>query len=269
MPDQRADDRGGGGADHPPAGADPGAAGGRPVSAPAGADPGAAAGRLVRAPAGADPGAAAGRPVPAPAAADPAATGGSPFSAPAPDPATRGGRRVSSPVADRLARAAQALAVAQADARARGARPASANPRDEENGSGAQVPPADPLRTRPRRGDPQPLETAIGGLIRETGWEVPITSGSVSARWAEIVGADLAAHTVPDGLRDGELTVSADSTAWATQLRLLSAQLVRRLNAELGAGTVARVRVLGPSGPARRAGEWRVRGARGPRDTYG
>jgi predicted nucleic acid-binding Zn ribbon protein len=61
----------------------------------------------------------------------------------------------------------------------------------------------------------------------------------------------------------------ADSTAWATQLRLLAAQLVHRLNAELGTGTVRRVKVLGPVSATRRPGEWRVRGSRGPRDTYG
>jgi len=63
--------------------------------------------------------------------------------------------------------------------------------------------------------------------------------------------------------------VTADSTAWATQLRLLAGDLVRRLNAELGDGTVTRVKVRGPGAPSRRPGEWRVRGGRGPRDTYG
>ena len=94
----------------------------------------------------------------------------------------------------------------------------------------------------------------------------------MAARWTEIVGGDLAAHTRPGGLAEGELTVTADSTAWATQLRLLASQLVRRLNAVLGEGVVRQVRVRGPAsaaGPARRPGQWRVRGGRGPRDTYG
>lgn len=96
-----------------------------------------------------------------------------------------------------------------------------------------------------------------------------MAAGSVFGRWAQIVGRDLAAHTVPEGLADGELTVSADSTAWATQLRLLAAELVRRLNAELGDGTVRRVNVRGPGAHGARPGQWRVRGGRGPRDTYG
>lgn len=121
----------------------------------------------------------------------------------------------------------------------------------------------------PQRTDPQRLSAAISDLMDAEGWALAAATGSVFGRWAEIVGEDLAAHTTPESLTDGELTVSADSTAWATQLRLLAAQLVKRLNAELGDGTVLRVRVRGPVRSAPRPGEWRVRGGRGPRDTYG
>ena len=92
--------------------------------------------------------------------------------------------------------------------------------------------------------------------------------GSVFGNWAQIVGPDLAAHTRPDGFADGELVIAADSTAWATQVRLLASMLVRRLNAELGEGTVRRVKVRGPTAPRQRGG-WRVPGSRGPGDTYG
>jgi predicted nucleic acid-binding Zn ribbon protein len=123
-------------------------------------------------------------------------------------------------------------------------------------------------RRRGRRDDPQPLGTAIGGLLSDQGWKQRAAVGAVFGNWAEIVGADLAAHTRPDGFADGELIIAADSTAWATQVRLLASMLVRRLNAELGDGTVRRVKVRGPSGPRQRGG-WRVPGSRGPRDTYG
>ncbi len=117
--------------------------------------------------------------------------------------------------------------------------------------------------------DPQPLAAAISGLLDHEGWTLAAATGSVFGRWAQIVGSDLAAHTTPERLAEGELTVAADSTAWATQVRLLSGQLVRRLNAELGDGTVLRVRVTGPVTGTRQPGQWRVRGSRGPRDTYG
>jgi predicted nucleic acid-binding Zn ribbon protein len=172
-----------------------------------------------------------------------------------------------------LARAArEALARAKADALAKGNRPARPEVRGPERDGSPD--PAAPRRSgrRPRRDDPEPLNAAIGGLIDARGWREAAAVGSVFGRWAEIVGPELAEHTRPESLADGELTVTADSTAWATQVRLLAAHLVRRLNDELADGSVQRVRVRGPAGaagPARRPGEWRVRGSRGPRDTYG
>jgi predicted nucleic acid-binding Zn ribbon protein len=194
--------------------------------------------------------------------------------------------------ADRVQLAAEALAAAKADARARGDLPASLRDRPgsgeinnqaerpgaiavgHDDPSAVASPPAGrtggsgSARSRPRRDDPQRLGQAIGGLLDQHGWQQRAAIGSVFGRWAEIVGPDLAAHTRPDSFADGELTVTADSTAWATQVRLLAPQLVRRLAAELGDGTIRRVKVRGPQAPRQRGG-WRVPGGRGPRDTYG
>jgi predicted nucleic acid-binding Zn ribbon protein len=172
--------------------------------------------------------------------------------------------------AGRATLAADALTRAKADAAARGSRPsAPAEDNFAERKNSPGLPAGSHQARRQRRDDPAVLGAAIDGLIAETGWELAVATGSVFGRWAQIVGPDLAAHTVPDGLTDGELTVTADSTAWATQLRLLAAELIRKLNADLGDGAVRRVKVRGPGTAARRPGEWRVRGGRGPRDTYG
>ena len=117
--------------------------------------------------------------------------------------------------------------------------------------------------------DPQPLQAAMGRLVAEQGWATDVAVHGVFARWADIVGADVAEHCTPESYADGGLTVRADSTAWATQVRLLAPALVRRLNEELGNGTVLRVQVLGPNAPSWRKGRRSVRGGRGPRDTYG
>ena len=188
---------------------------------------------------------------------------------------------------EQLGLARQALAAARTAARGRGARPSGGGGRSPgpaaeagatpdrggtipvhsgQSGGGGGGP---GIAAGVQRDDPFPLAAAIDGLLDTEGWALAVATGSVFGRWAEIVGPDLAAHTTPEGLSDGELTVAADSTAWATQVRLLAAQLVLRLNRELGDGTVLRVRVHGPAAPGRRAGQWRVRGSRGPRDTYG
>jgi predicted nucleic acid-binding Zn ribbon protein len=174
--------------------------------------------------------------------------------------------------------AVEALAAAQADARARGDLPAGLGRQpgpdqtDDPERSGAPVAghrdSPGPARGRPRREDPQPLVSAIGSLLDTRGWQQQAAMGSVFGRWADIVGHDLAAHTRPDSFADGELTVTADSTAWATQVRLLAPALVRRLNTELGDGSVRRVKVRGPAPPRQRGG-WRVPGSKGPGDTYG
>ena len=172
---------------------------------------------------------------------------------------------------DRAALAARALAKAKADALARGSRPAgpATDKFSKRNPSTSSSAGLGQPTVRGRRDHPAPLDAAIDDLVAESGWALAVATGSVFGRWAQIVGSDLAAHTTPESLADGELTVIADSTAWATQVRLLAAQLVARLNAELGEGTVRRVKVRGPVTGTRKPGEWRVRGGRGPRDTYG
>ncbi|GAA3867282.1 DUF721 domain-containing protein [Streptomyces sp. NPDC003631] len=119
--------------------------------------------------------------------------------------------------------------------------------------------------------DPMALGAAINRLITERGWETPAAVGGVMGRWPQIVGADLARHCVPQRYDEDEhvLTVSCDSTAWATQLRLLAPQLVARLNEDLGHGTVRLIKVHGPGAPAQRFGPLRAPGSKGPGDTYG
>lgn len=173
--------------------------------------------------------------------------------------------------------AAEALARAKDEARARGQRPdpgysgGGQQPRGgQQAGAGRAAAPGRPRRRpgRGRREDPQALSTAIDGLLTDHGWRTAAKVGSVFGRWDQIVGPDLAAHTRPDRFGEGELVVIADSTAWATQVRLLAATLVRRLNEELGNGTVRRVVVRGPT-PPRQSGPLRVRGRRASNGDYG
>lgn len=158
-----------------------------------------------------------------------------------------------------------ALRAAKEQARARGA--AAQQKKQARRGGG--------LRSGARSDgrDPQPLGSAINRLITERGWETPAAVGGVMGRWPQIVGDDLANHCVPLRYDDDPaarvLTVSCDSTAWATQLRLLAPQLVARLNADLGQGTVRMIKVVGPGGPERRFGPLRAPGSKGPGDTYG
>jgi predicted nucleic acid-binding Zn ribbon protein len=116
--------------------------------------------------------------------------------------------------------------------------------------------------------DPQPFGRLVSRVAMDRGWSTRLTDATVLGRWPQLVGPDVADHCTPVSLRDGELTLQAESTAWATQLRTLQRQLLSRLAAAVGPDVVRRIRVVGPSGPSWRHGPRHVRG-RGPRDTYG
>ncbi|MBE7190227.1 MAG: DUF721 domain-containing protein [Jatrophihabitans endophyticus] len=150
--------------------------------------------------------------------------------------------------------------------RRRGTGRSRARARDQllgRNRGGYSGPGNDPER------DPQRLGPLLAGYVEELGWNRPLAEGRVFSDWAQLVGADVAAHCTPQTLRDGELRIVAESTAWASQLRLLAATLLARLVAELGPTVVTKLHVSGPSGPSWKHGAWSVHGARGPRDTYG
>jgi predicted nucleic acid-binding Zn ribbon protein len=122
---------------------------------------------------------------------------------------------------------------------------------------------------RPGDRDPQPLDATLGRLVSDRGWELDLRVQAMFGRWPDLVGAEVAAHATPESFADGRLVVRTDSTAWATQLRLLAPAVVRRLNEDLGHGTVAVIEVLGPHLPTWKKGKRSMRDGRGPRDTYG
>jgi predicted nucleic acid-binding Zn ribbon protein len=117
--------------------------------------------------------------------------------------------------------------------------------------------------------DPQLLDATLSRLVDDHGWDLDLRVHGVFGRWEELVGAEVAQHCSPESFADGRLVVRTDSTAWATQLRLLAPTVVRRLNEELGHGTVTVIDVQGPHLPTWKKGPRSVRDGRGPRDTYG
>ncbi|MEV8606649.1 DciA family protein [Amycolatopsis sp. NPDC051373] len=160
-----------------------------------------------------------------------------------------------------------ALEAAKAKAKERGAPPNLR--RGRITGGGGQNP-----RRRRWSGpgadarDPQPLGRLVSRLVSDSGWQDTMTNARVFGQWARLVGEDVAEHAQPVSLKDGELTVRASSTAWATQLRLLQSKLIAKIAAGVGNGVVKRMRIQGPTAPSWRKGP-RVVPGRGPRDTYG
>lgn len=116
--------------------------------------------------------------------------------------------------------------------------------------------------------DPQLLSAASRDVAATRGWSERVAAGGVFGRWRVIVGDQIAEHARPTALRDGVLSVTAESTSWATQLRMMQSELLAKIAAAVGDGVVTSLKITGPAGPSWRKGPRRVAG-RGPRDTYG
>ena len=161
------------------------------------------------------------------------------------------------------------------------ARPGAARRRTGSSGSaaGSKFRPSsrrvDPQASgaHPDERDPQLIDSTIGRLIADQGWGTDVRVHGVFSRWDGMVGREVAQHCRPEAFSQaeggGRLVVRTDSTAWATQMKLLAPTVLRRLNEELGDGTVTVIDVQGPHGPSWKRGLRSVRDGRGPRDTYG
>ena len=157
--------------------------------------------------------------------------------------------------------AASALTRARANAAKKGIRPGM-KPRRKRRWQPQGV-----LSTGGR--DPHTIGDQVERLMGDRGWQVDVAAGSVMGRWSEIVGSQVAEHCEPVTFEEGVLSVRADSTAWATQIRLLSSSLLGRIAESVGPDVVHELRVHGPSAPSWSRGLRRTSDGRGPRDTYG
>lgn len=116
--------------------------------------------------------------------------------------------------------------------------------------------------------DPEGLGSVVDALTARLGWNSPLAQSELLASWADVAGVETAEHSTPVGIEEGVLTVRCDSTAWATQLRLMRVQIATQIAAHYPDAGIQRVRFEGPGVPSWKRGPRSIPG-RGPRDTYG
>ncbi len=128
----------------------------------------------------------------------------------------------------------------------------------------------EPGSTRPYGAgrEPEDLGSVMDALTSRLGWNSPLAQSELLASWADIAGVETAEHSTPFGIDEGILTVRCDSTAWATQLRLMRVQLMTSIATRYPDAGIQQVRFEGPGAPSWKKGPRSIPG-RGPRDTYG
>lgn len=116
--------------------------------------------------------------------------------------------------------------------------------------------------------DPQSLSSVVDALTVKLGWNSPLAKSELLASWSELAGVETAEHSTPVGIEDGTLSVRCDSTAWATQLRLMRGAILGQIHTKYPDAGITQVRFIGPNVPSWKRGPRSIPG-RGPRDTYG
>ena len=89
--------------------------------------------------------------------------------------------------------------------------------------------------------DPVPLRESIDQVLAGLGAPTVDHIRTVHDRWDELVGTGVADHAQPASIEHGQLVVTVDDPAWASQLRWAEPDLLRRLEAVLGAEVVTSV----------------------------
>lgn len=121
---------------------------------------------------------------------------------------------------------------------------------------------------RNRIDDPTAIADVINELIGQKEWQQGIAEGTLFTDWDSLVGLEIASHATPLTLVDGRLTIQTTSTAWATQLNLISHQLLQTITTQAAGALVEELKIIGPHAPSWKKGVRTIRGAKGPRDTY-
>ncbi len=122
---------------------------------------------------------------------------------------------------------------------------------------------------RSELGDPKNIGAILNELINTRDWRQGVAEGNLFSDWKEIVGADIAEHSTPITLFEGKLTIQTTSTAWSTQLRLMQSDLLKTIRQSAPGALVEELSIIGPHAPSWKRGLRTIRGARGPRDTFG
>jgi predicted nucleic acid-binding Zn ribbon protein len=83
--------------------------------------------------------------------------------------------------------------------------------------------------TKPPR--PTPLAEALASYLQKQGLVKRMQQAGIVEQWAELVGPQIAAVTVPESVTaDGVLRVRVATSAWAQELSLMSPRILARLN---------------------------------------
>ena len=99
--------------------------------------------------------------------------------------------------------------------------------------------------SKPKSRRPVTVREALQSYLSRTGLERRLAQAQVVPEWPRLVGPQIAAVTEPESVTaDGTLFVRVATSAWMTELQLMTPEIMARLNAGRGAGRIKTIRWL-------------------------
>ena len=95
--------------------------------------------------------------------------------------------------------------------------------------------------------DPVKLGGVATVIAKNGNWMPYLKISQLNNHWDQVVGPGVAQHSHVVSLRDGVLTIAAESQVWATQLTFLIPQLTDTITRKLEGLPITDIRVRGPS----------------------
>jgi len=83
-------------------------------------------------------------------------------------------------------------------------------------------------------GKPQQISTILKPLLKRYGLENQMQIYTLTDQWENLVGYQVAAHTLPYHLKFRKLYLFVDSPTWMNQLIYLKEELKNKINREIG-----------------------------------
>ena len=92
--------------------------------------------------------------------------------------------------------------------------------------------------------DVLPLDEVLKKLLREEGLEVPLLQKRLVDSWEVVTGNVVARYTAEKFIRNQTLFVRITNPALRQDLSMMRAQLVKRLNGQVGSFVISDIRIF-------------------------
>ena len=94
--------------------------------------------------------------------------------------------------------------------------------------------------------DPNTLGSLVTLLAKNGNWAPHLKLAQLRNHWDQVVGPQIAQHSVVASFNDGILVIRAESPAWTTTLTYMIPQLTDTIKERLDGLDISQIRVTGP-----------------------